>query len=51
LPVPNFALRTALGELSEALLEGANVRPRVLEQVAFRFDYPRLEDALETLIG
>jgi uncharacterized protein len=49
--VPNFALKGALGELSQALLEGANVRPRVLEQAAFRFDYPRLEDALVSLIG
>jgi hypothetical protein len=49
--VPNFALKTALGELSQVVLEGANVRPRVLEQVGFRFDYPRLEDALETLVG
>ena len=48
--VPNFALRTALGELSQILLEGANVRPRVLEQAGFRFDYPRLEDALEAII-
>jgi uncharacterized protein (TIGR01777 family) len=51
LPVPNFALRAALGELSQVLLEGANVRPRVLEQAGFRFDYPRLEDALEALLG
>jgi uncharacterized protein (TIGR01777 family) len=49
LPVPNFALKTAFGELSQALLEGANVRPRVLELTGFRFDYPRLEDALEAL--
>ena len=48
--VPNFALRSALGELSQALLEGANVRPRVLEQAGFRFDYPRLEDALEAIV-
>jgi uncharacterized protein (TIGR01777 family) len=50
LPVPNFALRSVLGELSQALLEGANVRPRVLEQAGFRFDYPRLEDALEAIV-
>jgi uncharacterized protein (TIGR01777 family) len=49
LPVPNFALKTVFGELSQALLEGANVRPRVLEHMGFRFDYPRLEDALEAL--
>jgi uncharacterized protein (TIGR01777 family) len=50
LTVPNFALRTALGDLSQVVLEGANVRPRVLEQAGFRFDYPRLEDALEALV-
>jgi hypothetical protein len=49
--VPNFALRGVLGELSQVVLEGANVRPRVLEQVGFRFDYPRLEDALQALFG
>lgn len=51
LPVPNFAIKTVFGELSQALLEGANVRPRVLEQTGFRFDYPRLEDALEALVS
>lgn len=51
LPVPIFALKAALGELSQVLLEGANVRPRVLDEVGFRFDYPRLEDALEALVG
>lgn len=52
LPVPNFALRTVFGELSQALLlEGANVRPRVLELSGFRFDYPRLEDALEAVVS
>jgi uncharacterized protein (TIGR01777 family) len=49
--VPQFALKTVLGELSQVLLEGANVRPRVLEQAGFRFDYPRLEDALEVVLG
>lgn len=51
LPVPNFALKTIFGELSQALLQGANVRPRVLELSGFRFDYPRLEDALESVVG
>jgi len=50
LPVPSFALRLALGELSQVLLEGANVRPEVLEQIGFRFDYPRLEDALSAML-
>jgi NAD dependent epimerase/dehydratase family enzyme len=51
LTVPNFALKAALGELSQILLEGANVRPKVLELVGFRFDYPRLEDALESMLN
>lgn len=50
LPVPNFAIKTVFGELSQALLEGANVRPRALELSGFRFDYPRLEDALEAIL-
>ena len=51
LAVPNFALKAALGEMSQVLLEGADVRPHVLEQAGFRFDYPRLEDALEALLA
>jgi uncharacterized protein (TIGR01777 family) len=53
LPVPGFALRAALGseKARELLLGGANVRPRRLEEAGFRFEYPRLQDALEALLG
>jgi NAD dependent epimerase/dehydratase family enzyme len=49
LPVPRFALRAALGSemANEMLLSGANVRPRRLEIAGYRFEYPRLEDALD----
>jgi uncharacterized protein (TIGR01777 family) len=52
LPVPAFALKAALGsELAqEALLTGANVRPRKLEVHGYRFEYPRLQDALEAML-
>jgi len=51
MPVPAFALRAGLGEMAEELLlSGANVRPRVLERAGFRFDDPRLEDALSELL-
>lgn len=51
IPVPRFALRMALGEAAdEVLLVGANARPAVLEREGFRFDYPRLEDALAALL-
>lgn len=51
IPVPAFALRLGLGEMAqELLLSGANVRPRALERAGFRFDHPRLEDALTELL-
>lgn len=53
LPVPGFALRAALGAdmARELLLTGANVRPRKLEIAGYRFEYPRLEDALASMLG
>lgn len=51
IPVPAFGLKLALGEMAvELLLSGANVRPRVLERAGFRFDHPRLEDALNDML-
>jgi uncharacterized protein (TIGR01777 family) len=52
LPVPGFALKVALGAemASEMLLHGANVRPRRLEVTGYRFEYPRIDDALEALL-
>lgn len=50
-PVPRMALRLLLGEAAnEVLLGGANVRPAVLERAGFRFDYPRLDDALQAVL-
>lgn len=53
LPVPRFALRVALGAemANQVLLTGANVRPRRLEIAGYRFEYPRLDDALEAMLG
>jgi uncharacterized protein len=52
-PAAQRGIRVVLPRLGIVLTPegGANVRPRVLEQVGFRFDYPRLEDALEILVG
>lgn len=52
LKVPNFALRAIFGRqmAQEMLLEGALVRPRVLEEAGYRFDYPRIDDALEAML-
>lgn len=52
IPVPAFALKAGLGEMAqELLLSGANVRPRALEGAGFRFDHPRLEDALSEILN
>jgi uncharacterized protein (TIGR01777 family) len=51
LPVPAFALRTIFGEMArETLLGGARVHPRKLEIAGYRFEYPRLDDALHALM-
>ncbi|MGD8861964.1 MAG: TIGR01777 family oxidoreductase [Myxococcales bacterium] len=51
IPVPAFLLKLGLGELAEeALLSGANVRPRRLEVAGYKFEFPRLADALHHLL-
>jgi hypothetical protein len=52
-PVPGFAVRAMFGgEMArEMLLTGANVRPRKLEEAGYRFEYPRLQDALDAMLG
>ena len=48
LPVPNFGLRLLFGEMADALLlEGARVKPHVLEKTGYQFKYQKLEDALK----
>ena len=52
LPLPAFALRVLFGELAdEALLAGARVLPRRLEEEGFRFEHPELEEALRFELG
>jgi hypothetical protein len=46
IPVPAFALRVALGELSDVLLTGQRALPAKAEAIGFSFRYPRLDDAL-----
>jgi uncharacterized protein (TIGR01777 family) len=51
IPVPAFALKLGLGEMAgETLLSGANVRPRRLEVAGYKFEFPRLADALHYLL-
>lgn len=46
MPVPPFALKIAMGEMSQLVLEGQKVLPSVLSEQGFQFEYTELESAL-----
>lgn len=46
LPVPAFALKMAVGEVSEYLLQGRNVVPKRLRELGFTWRHPELRAAL-----
>jgi len=50
MPVPGFAMRLALGEMSTVLLDGQRAVPQRLSDLGFTFRYPKLEDALRDLL-
>jgi len=49
LPLPAFALRMLLGEMSLLVLEGQRVLPKRLQQAGFEFAYPDVVTALKDL--
>ena len=49
-PVPEFALKLALGEMSEVLLDGQRVLPAAAEAAGFHFQYRDLAAALENIL-
>jgi uncharacterized protein (TIGR01777 family) len=51
LPVPGLAVRVLYGEMAQVVTSGANVLPRRLEQLGYRFEQPELEPALRDVIG
>ena len=51
LPVPSFALKIALGEMSMLVLEGQKVTPEKLLGAGFSFQYPELEKALREILS
>ncbi|MDO9216678.1 MAG: TIGR01777 family oxidoreductase [Lacisediminimonas sp.] len=51
LPVPAWALRLALGEMSVLLLGGQRTVPQRALAAGFRFRYPDLSQALSNLLG
>lgn len=50
LPVPGFALRILLGEMSGMLLTGQKVRPDRLMSAGYPFKHPGLEEALRSVL-
>lgn len=50
LPVPAFALKAGLGEMSEIVLQGQRVTPAKLTQLGYTFRYAELEPALADLL-
>ncbi|MBR2513304.1 MAG: TIGR01777 family oxidoreductase [Halomonas sp.] len=49
-PVPAFALKAGLGEMSQLLLTGADMRPARLIEAGFTFHYPTLNKALGAIL-
>ncbi|QDT01387.1 TIGR01777 family oxidoreductase [Adhaeretor mobilis] len=52
LPMPAFVARLAFGEMADALLlASTRVKPTVLSDTGYHFEYPELEPALEHLLN
>jgi uncharacterized protein len=51
LPVPAAGLKVLYGEMSQVVVEGANVVPRRLSELGYRFRRPALEPALRAATG
>ena len=51
LPVPAFALKLAMGEMSAIVLDSANVQPKRLLAEGFEFKFPDLKEAIEDLLA
>ena len=46
IPVPQVALKIAFGEMSSVILDSQKVVPKKLEEIGFKFDYPKIDQAL-----
>ena len=49
--MPSFALRAAVGELSDYLLTGRRAIPHALDQLGFRFTHPALDEAVRSALA
>ena len=51
LPAPAFALKMALGEFANVILQGQRVSPTRLQQQGFPFKFPHIREAIESLVS
>jgi uncharacterized protein (TIGR01777 family) len=51
MPVPNFILRTMLGDRSEEVLKNSNISSAKVKQQGFQFIYPTIDAAFSDLTG
>lgn len=51
LPTPAFALRLALGEVTDILLESQRCTPRAAQEVGFAWRFPAIDAALTDIVG
>lgn len=51
LPVPEFSLRIALGEMADLVVNGQNAVPRKALDLGYQFRFPTLEPALRDLLN
>jgi len=49
-PMSAFLLRLVLGEMSTMVLDGQNVSSRKIEDLGFKFLYPKIDEALRNLL-
>ena len=49
--VPAFALKLALGEMSEEVLKSVKASSAKIQQTGFQFSYPRINEAMEQLFS
>ncbi|HUJ69703.1 MAG TPA: TIGR01777 family oxidoreductase [Syntrophorhabdales bacterium] len=50
-PAPAFMVKLVLGEFGSVILKGQRVLPRRLLDSGFIFEYPRIDEALEGIVG
>lgn len=49
-PVPDFVLRTVLGEMSDVILKGSRISSEKILNTGYKFLFPELRNALENVI-